>query len=123
MTLTKPRILVVDDEEMLTELYRHVLESGGEFVVEAVNKGTVVLQTAREFHPDLILLDCNMPDRTGAEIAEELSDAADLQGVTIAYMTGDSFEEGTLRGLPSFPKPMSLDDLRVMARKLLARRA
>lgn len=63
------KILIVDDEEDFTKLIKLNLERTGEYEVEIENGGLRGLAAAREFKPDLILLDILMPDMEGGEVA------------------------------------------------------
>jgi DNA-binding response OmpR family regulator len=77
------------------------------------------LEAVSEFKPDLILLDCNMPERSGGELAAELR-IADLPGVKVAFLSADAdSHQGRFQGLPIFAKPLRIDDLACIARTLL----
>jgi two-component system, OmpR family, response regulator len=62
------KILVVDDEIGFTRLLKLNLERTGRFTVRVVNESTHAVEAAREFHPDLALLDIVMPDLDGGEL-------------------------------------------------------
>ncbi|MBS2040040.1 SpoIIE family protein phosphatase [bacterium] len=66
-----PRILVVDDAPEVRLLVRGVLESES-FTVEAVETAAAALKSLRQFPPDLLLLDLDLPDRQGTELCREL---------------------------------------------------
>jgi two-component system OmpR family response regulator len=56
-----PRILVVDDEQMLTDLLSMALRMEG-WDVKSAGSGFQALQVARDFEPDAMVLDIMMPD-------------------------------------------------------------
>ena len=119
MSQPKARILIVDDDPMLTEMYSFILTMGDEFEVHVENRAGGALKTALEFKPDLILLDRNMPELSGAEVAAELR-LAGLLNVKIAFLTGvGGPHPGTFEGLPSFPKPKRGEELASIVRNLL----
>ncbi len=65
------RILVVDDEKHICELYRQELEDEG-YSVSAANSGTEALAEIEQNPPDLIVLDIQMPGMDGVEMLEKL---------------------------------------------------
>ena len=69
--MSKPRILVVDDDLPILTLMRNLLR---EFGFEAVVAGTgaQALAAASEQAPDLVLLDINMPEMSGSEVIRAL---------------------------------------------------
>jgi len=69
--MSKPRILVVDDDVPILTLMRNLLR---EFGFEAVVAGTgaEALAAARAQTPDLVLLDFNMPEMSGSEVIRAL---------------------------------------------------
>ena len=68
----KPTVLLVDDEAHIRALMKALMKIvGTEVVAEAANGSEAVL-LYDAFRPDLLLLDINMPDRTGEEVLEEI---------------------------------------------------
>src|SRR2546425_9655292 len=72
------KILVVDDEVTITRLLKLNLEKTGAYLVREENRGAKAYATAREFKPDLILLDVMMPDLRSEEHTSELQSLAYL---------------------------------------------
>ena len=68
---TKKRLLVVDDDESLRELFRFSMEKEGFAVGEAVD-GVDGLQKTPEFEPDMIVVDLMMPNLGGFEMVRNL---------------------------------------------------
>jgi CheY-like chemotaxis protein len=83
----KKRILVVDDEPEITDLLKVYLERLGRFEVHVENHSDRTLKTARDFHPDLILMDIMMPEPDGSEVAAFLQDDPQLRRVPIIFVT------------------------------------
>ena len=83
----KKRILMVDDELAFTRGVRQNLEATGAYLVKEVNRGRHALATAREFFPDVILLDVMMPDMDGTDIAADLRDDAVLSRTPVVFLT------------------------------------
>jgi two-component system, OmpR family, response regulator len=81
------RILVVDDEVMMTRMLKRSLEATGRYEVQALNHGARALEVCRTFMPDLVLLDVMMPDMDGGEVAAALSEDSELSAVKIVFLT------------------------------------
>lgn len=66
------KILVVDDEVVLTKMVKMNLERTGKYEVRTENSGSKALQAVRDFKPDLIFMDVMMPDMSGDEVIAEI---------------------------------------------------
>jgi DNA-binding response OmpR family regulator len=81
-----PRILIVDDECDLVDLLRFRLAGlGCEFIV--ANDGVHALSQARQFKPDLILLDILLPDLDGLSVCEILRRQPATQETPIIFIS------------------------------------
>jgi DNA-binding NarL/FixJ family response regulator len=65
-------ILIVDDYAPFRESARSLLEAEGFDVVGEAENGVAALRLAREVHPDVVLLDVQLPDFDGFEVADRL---------------------------------------------------
>jgi DNA-binding NarL/FixJ family response regulator len=65
-------ILIVDDHSPFRESARRLLESEGFEVVGEAENGVAALRLAKELGPDVVLLDVQLPDFDGFEVAERL---------------------------------------------------
>jgi CheY-like chemotaxis protein len=65
------RILIIDDDKMVLNMLRQVLEGAQHTVVEASN-GEVAMRLWREHAADLIITDILMPEKDGLEVIREL---------------------------------------------------
>jgi CheY-like chemotaxis protein len=83
----KKRILVVDDEPGITHLLKLTLERTGQYEVREENASVLALAAAREFQPNLILMDVMMPGVTGGDVAASLRDEPGLRKVPIVFLT------------------------------------
>ena len=117
------KILIADDKATSRELLRTVLERQGYAVTEAAD-GEEALQKALAETPDLILLDLQMPRRTGYEVLGELrKDRRHAQlpiiALTASAMQGDR-EKALAAGFTGYmAKPVPLIHLREEVRRLL----
>lgn len=112
----KKRILIVDDESGFTRLLKLTLEQTGHYTVREENDGTRAHETAREFKPDLILLDIVMPRIDGGDVASQIRADPFLKNVGIVFLTAIISKRETGRGsriggFPFLAKPITLEEL------------
>lgn len=85
--LSRPRILVADDDPRIRTALRRRLEFAGYEVLTACDGGEA-LRIARGDSPDLIVLDVSMPGCTGFRVAKTLRDDPSVRSMPIIFMTG-----------------------------------
>jgi DNA-binding response OmpR family regulator len=83
----KTRILIVDDESEFTHMLRVHLEADGYYEVQEENDATNALMAAREFEPDLIILDIMMPELEGSDVAAKFRETSQFARTPIIFMT------------------------------------
>lgn len=83
------RVLLVDDEPVIRELVRTMLEGGG-VEVRTVAEGARALPEARAFQPHLVLLDIVMPGLDGLAVCRLLKADPALHGVAVHMLTARS---------------------------------
>ena len=66
------RIMVIDDEIDFTHMVKMLLQMSGPYQVREVHAARAAVASARDFQPDVILLDCMMPEIDGGEVASQL---------------------------------------------------
>lgn len=81
------RVLIVDDDARLSALVRVILETEGGYEVREENRSGYALQAAREFQPDKIILDVDMPGLDGGEIAVALQNDPQLRRIPRLFLT------------------------------------
>jgi CheY-like chemotaxis protein len=115
--MSKKKILVVDDEASLTRMLRRNLEATGKYEVKEENSGAQAYASAKEFQPDMIVLDVMMPDMDGGAVAEQIQDDENLKHIPIVFLTAiiqkeEAEDTGSNIGGSTFlAKPVKLDDL------------
>ena len=117
------RIFVVDDEEDLTDLLHYQLGKAG-FEVKFSNNPFEALGKARDFMPDLIILDVMMPEKDGFTLGKEIRAVND--SIPIIFLTAKSMKEDTLAGFKSggddyITKPFSMEELLLRLKAILRR--
>ena len=83
----KKRILIVDDELDFLHIMKLMLDGTGKYQVWTVHSASQAPHVAREFQPDLILLDCMMPGMDGGEIAGTLQADPILKDTPFLFLT------------------------------------
>jgi CheY-like chemotaxis protein len=101
-------VLVVDDDRDVTDTMREILEDEGHCVFVAAN-GRRALEVARAEHPDLVLLDLEMPEMDGRHFLEEMRKTPELERMQVVVLSGAE-DAGDL-GAESVTKPLRLDTL------------
>jgi len=85
--LKKARILVIDDEEDICHFTKSVLERTGKFEVAVSTDSLKGIALAKANPPDLIILDVNMPNIDGGEVAQTLRGYKSTSGIPIIFLT------------------------------------
>jgi DNA-binding response OmpR family regulator len=86
--MSKKRVLIVDDDRNLSRLAGVILEGAGTYEVMIVNESTRALKAALRFKPHMMLLDVDMPDKSGGDIAREAVADVRLRDIPILFLTG-----------------------------------
>jgi len=122
----QPKVLVVDDEEHITELVAMGLGYNG-FDVERASSGRAALQAAEQRRPDLIVLDVMLPDLDGFEVARRLRSAEGAgTRVPIIFLTARDTTADKVQGLrlgsdDYVTKPFSIEELIERVKAVLRR--
>lgn len=83
---TKKKILLVEDDVALAAVYRSRLDLEN-FDTFEVNNGEQALQAAKEYKPDLILLDAMMPKISGFDVLDILRNTPETAGIRVIMLT------------------------------------
>ncbi len=85
---TRRRILIVDDDEAVRVLLEEYLKGLGLFDLEVAHNGFDAGLKTRSFRPHLLLLDHNLGDITGREVAQSVRADPNLKNIRILVMSG-----------------------------------
>jgi len=109
----KPKILIIDDEKSIRDIFTLLLEEKG-YAVEAAETGKAGVARARAFRPDAVLLDMNLPDMSGIEVIPRVKEAG--PGVEIVIITAfgtirNAVEATKLGAYAYLEKPVDNEEL------------
>lgn len=116
------KILIVDDEPLIVESLIYSLEREG-FEVNGIGDGSLVLNTVREYQPDLIVLDILLPGLNGIEVCKRLRADSTIP-IIMLTARGDELDRvvGLEVGADDYlPKPFSFRELLARIRAILRR--
>lgn len=97
MSDKKIKILLVEDDQMIVELYKLKLEESG-FEVTVTEKGSEALEIAKKDQPDLILLDIILPEIDGFAILQTLKAESGTKKIPVLLLTNLSQESDQQKG-------------------------
>ena len=117
------RILVVDDESAITDLLAMALRYEG-CEVRSASTGHTAVRVAKEFDPDVVVLDVMLPDLDGLEVLRRLRGRG--TDVPVLFLTARDAVEDRIAGLTAggddyVTKPFSLEEVVARLRALLRR--
>jgi two-component system cell cycle response regulator DivK len=121
------RILIVEDNELNMKLLNDVLEAHG-YRIAKTGEGLRALDLARQFRPDLILLDIQLPDISGLEACRRLKEdpetgAIPIIAVTAFAMAGDERKAREAGCDGYIAKPIILRDFLQVVERFASNRA
>jgi two-component system, OmpR family, phosphate regulon response regulator PhoB len=123
--MTKPLVLIVEDETPLVTMLRYNLEREG-FAVEEAGDGEEALMRIAERRPDAVLLDWMLPLVSGLEVCRQIRRAPATHALPVIMLTAKGEEADRVRGLDSgaddyVVKPFSLSELVARLRAVIRR--
>jgi DNA-binding NarL/FixJ family response regulator len=89
-------VLIVDDHPSFRSCARALLEAEGFEVVGEAESGEAALRAAAELHPDLVLLDVQLPDLDGFEVASRLTAGNGTAPAVVLTSSRDGADFGSL---------------------------
>lgn len=119
------KILLVDDELDVTELLQYKFEQAG-YTCSVLNDPLEFAAKAREFQPDLIVLDIMMPELNGLQLCRIVRADPNMKQTPVILLTAKGEAEDRVKGLETgaddyISKPFNSNELLLRVEKLLAR--
>ncbi|MGJ8638038.1 MAG: response regulator [Opitutaceae bacterium] len=96
---TPIRVLIIDDEAPLTRMLKLNLENAGDYIVETLNESTQARIVAKQFKPQIILLDVVMPEADGGDVATMLRESSVTQDIPIIFVSAMVSRQESNKGL------------------------
>lgn len=115
--MQKRKILIIDDEAAFTRSVKLTLEMKNGYEICAENNPCMAITTARQFDPDIILLDVIMPELDGGEVYNQLKADTLLRHIPIIFLTAIVRQEdvdsnnGMIGGRSYIAKPVNAEEL------------
>lgn len=120
----KPRILIIDDEEVVLDSCAQILK-GSQYKLATAANGTLGLNLVQEFQPDLVFVDLKMPGISGFEVLDRIHeiDPTIVTVVITGFATVSSAVDAMKKGAYDFlPKPFTPDEFRLITSRSIERR-
>jgi two-component system alkaline phosphatase synthesis response regulator PhoP len=95
--MKKEKILLVDDEPDILEIVGYNLKKEG-YEVSTADNGKDAIKVAKEFKPDLIILDVMMPEMDGMETCHQIRNIPTLKDTLIAFLTARGEDYSQIAG-------------------------
>jgi len=97
MTDQKTKVLIIEDEEMLVNMYISKFTKEG-YEAEKAENGKIGLEQAKNIKPDIILLDIMMPEIDGFMVLKNLKEDVDTKDIPVIMLTNLGQEEDIEKG-------------------------
>ena len=113
---SRKRLLIVDDDEQIRELFVDVLSGDDRFVIKTASTGYDAGLLTEQFKPDLMILDYMLPDINGNVVCKTVRDNPNVANMKIIIVSGVA-DQGEVQQLMNagadafIKKPFSIDDL------------
>jgi len=122
-----PRILIIDDDPNLCALLEQVFSAPG-YQVMVANDGNKGLQVAKDYKPDVVIVDLNMPEINGHQVCVGLRAEPATSNIPIMMLTAVRELPAAMKGMASgandfMTKPFQNDEVLARVEALLKRRS
>ncbi len=125
MTIVKPRVLVVEDDEAQADILHYNLDREG-FEPMVARDGEEALLAVEEQQPDLVILDWMLPGASGLTVCQRLRKRRETRSLPVIILTARGEEADRVRGLEAgaddyVVKPFSPSEMIARCRAVLRR--
>jgi DNA-binding NtrC family response regulator len=111
----KSKIFLVDDDDLIVSMLSRALKKEG-YEVHSDNGTEDVMLKIRSWDPDIVILDINLPGRSGVDILQEVKTHLDSE---VVMLTADDTAETAVRAMKLgaadyFTKPFNMDEVKIV---------
>ncbi len=122
---TNPRILICDDEPLISSSIKSLLEIGSNYQIQTVNNPLEALRLIHESPPDLVIIDVMMPEMTGFQVLDAIN--RNIVDTDFVFITGETSIEAAIQAIRTgasdfLRKPFEPEELIIRVRKVLQQR-
>ena len=120
--MNKPLALIIEDETDLAEIYSVALQGGG-FETEVIRDGRAAIERLAGSPPAVVILDLHLPHVEGADILQKIRASENFSKTAVIVTTADVqlADDMHVKADLVLLKPVSVDQLRELARRMLHR--
>lgn len=93
------RVLYAEDDRIAALLFAEALRDRADYEVQIAQDGAEALLLARQWRPDVLVIDAHLPDTSGLDLLTMLRELAGLQGTPAFVCSADSYEDQQRRHL------------------------
>lgn len=116
-------ILIVEDNDLNLKLFRDLLAANGYKTIETKD-GLEAISITRSVHPDLILMDIQLPEISGLEVTRKIKSEVGIRDIPIVAVTAFAMKDDEERILQAgceayLSKPISIDHFLSVVRRFL----
>ncbi|MBI2459548.1 MAG: response regulator [Parcubacteria group bacterium] len=97
MAKSKKKILVVEDDSMISSMYKTKFDADG-FEVFIADNGVVGLELAKQEKPDIIMLDVILPQLDGFSVLDQIKKDKAMKNIPVIMLTNLGTEEDKIKG-------------------------
>jgi DNA-binding NtrC family response regulator len=117
----KGRIFLIDDDELITSMLSRVLKGAG-YEIRVENSADGIVDKIRPWSPDIVLLDINLPGKSGIDILQEI--VAREVPTQVLMLTADDTAETAVKAMKLgaadyLTKPFNVEEVKIVLRNIM----
>ncbi len=115
----KKKVLIIDDDPLIVSYLETILYDNG-YETATANDGIEAVNTAKEFMPDLITLDLEMPNEWGPQFYRKLTKKKEFKNIPVIVISGMTGREHSInKAVGYFDKPFNPNEVIELIKKTI----